>query len=49
MASEGKRTDMNRRTVLKGVGAAGAMGMFGFPAIVRAQVKEIKIGSVQPM
>jgi branched-chain amino acid transport system substrate-binding protein len=25
------------------------MGMLGFPAIVRAQVKEIKIGSIQPM
>jgi branched-chain amino acid transport system substrate-binding protein len=30
-------------------GAAGAVGVLGFPAVVRAQVKEIKIGSIQPM
>jgi branched-chain amino acid transport system substrate-binding protein len=35
--------------VLKGMGAAGAVGVLGFPAVLRAQVKEIKIGSVQPM
>jgi branched-chain amino acid transport system substrate-binding protein len=35
--------------VLKGMGAAGAVGALGFPAIVRGQVKEVKIGSVQPM
>jgi branched-chain amino acid transport system substrate-binding protein len=31
------------------MGAAGAVGVLGFPAILRAQVKEIKIGSIQPM
>jgi len=35
--------------VLKGLGAAGAVSVFGFPAVVRGQVKEIKIGSIQPM
>jgi branched-chain amino acid transport system substrate-binding protein len=35
--------------VLKGMGAAGAVGVLGFPAVLRAQVKEIKIGSIQPM
>ena len=49
MAFQRKGAGVNRRTVLKGMGAAGAMGVLGFPAIVRAQVKEIKIGSIQPM
>ena len=49
MASQRKGTGVNRRTVLEGLGAAGAVGVLGFPAIVRGQVKEIKIGSVQPM
>jgi branched-chain amino acid transport system substrate-binding protein len=31
------------------MGAAGAVGVLGFPAILRAQVKEIKVGSIQPM
>jgi branched-chain amino acid transport system substrate-binding protein len=35
--------------VLKGMGAAGAVGVLGFPAVLRAQAKEIKIGSIQPM
>jgi branched-chain amino acid transport system substrate-binding protein len=35
--------------VLKGIGAAGAVSVLGFPAAVRSQVKEIKIGSIQPM
>ncbi len=49
MASRGKQGAVNRRTVLKGMGAAGAVGVLGFPAVLRAQVKEIKIGSIQPM
>jgi branched-chain amino acid transport system substrate-binding protein len=49
MAAQPKEKGVNRRTVLKGMGVAGAMGVLGFPAIVKAQVKEIKIGSVQPM
>lgn len=49
MAFQRKGAVVNRRTVLKGMGAAGAMGALGLPAIVRAQVKEIKVGSVQPM
>ena len=49
MVSQRKGAGVNRRTMLKGMGAAGAMSVVGFPAIVRAQAKEIKIGSVQPM
>ncbi len=49
MASRGKRAGVDRRTVLKGMGAVGAAGVLGFPAVLRAQVKEIKIGSIQPM
>ncbi len=49
MTSRVKRAGVDRRTVLKGMGAAGAMGILGFPAVLRAQVKEIKIGSIQPM
>lgn len=49
MSSRGRRAGVNRRTVLKGMGAAGAVGVLGFPAVLRAQVKEIKIGSIQPM
>ncbi|HSC70143.1 MAG TPA: ABC transporter substrate-binding protein [Candidatus Methylomirabilis sp.] len=49
MASRGRRGVVSRRTVLKGMGAAGAVSVLGFPAVLRAQVKEIKIGSVQPM
>ncbi len=49
MTSRVKRRGVDRRTVLKGMGAAGAMGILGFPAVLRAQVKEIKIGSIQPM
>jgi hypothetical protein len=37
MAFQRKGAVVNRRTVLKGMGAAGAMGALGFPAIVRAQ------------
>jgi branched-chain amino acid transport system substrate-binding protein len=49
MTLQAKRGGVDRRTVLKGIGAAGTVGMLGFPAIVRAQVKEIKVGSIQPM
>ena len=49
MSSERKVSGMKRRMVLKGMGAAGAVGILGFPAIVRGQVTEIKIGSIQPM
>ena len=49
MAFRARRQDVNRRTMLKGMGAAGAVGVLGFPAILRAQVKEIKVGSIQPM
>ncbi|MBI2561054.1 MAG: ABC transporter substrate-binding protein [candidate division NC10 bacterium] len=49
MASRVKRAGVDRRTVLKGMGAAGAVGVLGFPAVLRAQAKEIKIGSIQPM
>lgn len=49
MASRGKRVGVDRRTVLKGMGAVGAAGVLGFPAVLRGQVREIKIGSIQPM
>jgi len=49
MTSRVKRAGVGRRTVLKGVGAAGAVGVLGFPTVLRAQMKEIKIGSIQPM
>jgi branched-chain amino acid transport system substrate-binding protein len=49
MASRVKRGAVNRRTVLKAMGAVGTLGVLGFPAVLRAQVKEIKVGSVQPM
>ena len=49
MSSERKVSGMKRRMVLKGMGAAGAVGILGFPAIARGQVTEIKIGSIQPM
>ncbi|MBI3122380.1 MAG: ABC transporter substrate-binding protein [candidate division NC10 bacterium] len=48
MASRVKRAGVDRRTVLKGMGAAGAVGVLGFPAVLRAQAKEIKIASIQP-
>ena len=43
------RDGVDRRTMLKGMGAVAAVGVLGFPAVVRGQVKEIKIGSIQPM
>jgi len=49
MKAREKGLDVNRRAVLRGLGAAGAVSVLGFPAIVRGQVKEIKIGSIQPM
>ena len=49
MASRGKRVGVDRRTVLKGMGAVGAAGVLGFPAVLRGQIREIKIGSIQPM
>jgi branched-chain amino acid transport system substrate-binding protein len=49
MPFQGKLAGMNRRTALKGIGAAGVVGFLGFPAIVRGQVKEVRIGSLQPM
>ena len=44
-----KGSGVTRRAVLRGMGTAGAVGVLGFPALVRAQVKEVKIGSIQPM
>ncbi len=49
MARRVGRGGVNRRTVLKGMGAAGAAGVLGFPAVLRAQAKEVRIGSIQPM
>jgi branched-chain amino acid transport system substrate-binding protein len=40
---------VDRRTLLKGIGAASAAGVVGFPAVLRGQVKEVKLGSIQPM
>jgi len=49
MASRMSRGGVDRRTMLKGMGAVGTAGILGFPAVVRGQVKEVKIGSIQPM
>jgi branched-chain amino acid transport system substrate-binding protein len=49
MAARSGRVGVDRRTVLKGIGAAGAAGVLGFPAVLRAQTPEVKIGSIQPM
>ncbi len=37
-----------RRSLLKGVGAAAALGTLGFPAIVRGQPEAIRIGHLTP-
>jgi hypothetical protein len=42
MSSRKQKPGVDRRTVLKGMGAAGAVGVLGFPAVLKAQVKEIK-------
>ena len=49
MAPRTGREGVDRRTVLKGIGAAGAAGVLGLPAVLRAQTREVKIGSIQPM
>src|SRR5690242_2591923 len=41
-------TSRRRRTLLKGAGAAAALGVAGFPAIVRAQSEAIRIGHLTP-
>ncbi len=41
---------LNRRTFLKATGAAaGAAAVMGFPAVLRAQARTIKIGAVHPV
>ena len=37
-----------RRSLLKGAGAAAALGAVGFPAIVRSQSDAIRIGHLTP-
>ena len=49
MGSRSGREGVDRRSVLKGIGAAGAAGVLGVPAVLRAQAPEVKIGSIQPM
>ena len=41
-------TSRRRRSLLKGAGAAAALGVAGFPAIVRAQSDAIRIGHLTP-
>ena len=43
-------SDLNRRDVLKlgAVGAAGAVAGLGFPAVVRAQAKEVVMLGIWP-
>jgi branched-chain amino acid transport system substrate-binding protein len=38
----------HRRNLLKGAGAAAALGSFGFPAIVRGQAEAVRIGHLTP-
>ncbi|MEK6665039.1 MAG: ABC transporter substrate-binding protein [candidate division NC10 bacterium] len=40
---------VNRRTFLKTTGVAAGAAALGFPAVLRAQPKEIKIGAVHPV
>ena len=40
---------VNRRTFLKTTGVAAGTAALGFPAVLRAQPKEIKIGAVHPV
>ncbi len=40
---------VGRRTFLKGAGAATGAALVGFPAVLRAQPKEIRIGAVHPV
>lgn len=47
MKKESKK--MTRRTFLKTGLAAGGMGMIGFPAFLRAQPKEVKVGQLAPL
>ena len=41
-------TSRRRRSLLKGAGAAAALGALGFPAIVRGQADAIRIGHLTP-
>ena len=41
-------TSRRRRSLLKGAGAAAALGVAGFPAIIRAQSDAIRIGHLTP-
>jgi branched-chain amino acid transport system substrate-binding protein len=43
-----KVKDQSRRTVIKGAGAAAAVGLAGFPFIGRAQADVIRIGHLTP-
>src|SRR5262245_65957273 len=39
---------VTRRSVLRGAGVAGA-AVLGFPAVLRAQAREIRVGHVHPL
>lgn len=41
-------TNESRRTLIKGAGAAAAVGIAGFPAIVKSQSEAIRIGHLTP-
>lgn len=40
---------LNRRTFLRTTGVAAGAAVFGFPSLLRAQPREIKIGAVHPV
>ena len=43
------KTSLSRRSVLAGAAAGAAIGTLGFPAILRAQTRTIKIGVLHPV
>lgn len=52
MSDDKKNTDLTRRNFMKAGAAAGAtatLGTLGFPAIVKAEPKEIIIGHIHPL
>ncbi|MGH7319980.1 MAG: ABC transporter substrate-binding protein, partial [Candidatus Rokuibacteriota bacterium] len=43
------KSRVGRRAFLKGAGVATGAAALGFPVVLRAQPKEIKIGAVHPV
>ncbi len=48
MSDRQDSTELNRRRFLKATGAAAGVAAVGFPAVLRAQPKTVKIGAVHP-